>query len=600
MTVVYRPEIDGLRALAVLSVVLFHAKVPGFENGFLGVDIFFVISGFLITTIILREHAGPGFSYRDFVTRRARRILPALGVVAIVCIPFAYWLMLPDALENFGQSLVATTLSANNILLWLTSGYWDLSSEYKPLLHTWSLGVEEQFYVLYPLLLIGLFKFRRSALLVGLSGLAVLSFCLMVYELNRDVAAAFYLLHCRAWQLLVGGIAAMAAARFEMKPSEQWAGLGVVMMLASMLPWPAGGLLLPVHMVLATVGAAFYLLWAASNLRVTWPFTQRAVVFTGLISYSFYLWHQPVFAFLRVALFEEPRPLAVALAGLLCFGLAALTWRYIEVPFRSPTKVPPRRFWSMVAVTTAASMIVGMAMHFSSGFPERLKYPDGQGAAGGAIAYNERIRRILPNAVTANKELPVVLIAGNSFARDFANVLIEAGLSNSLNLVYRDDVSACAAEWSTDQTQLVSSVDLVVFASGLYGNDCIENGKPVLTGLGVPFRYVGPKHFGNNPNPLVRMTTEERIAVRLRVPTRIWSQNNSQGKQLGDVYVDLLPVLAEDGRHIRVVNDQGILLSTDNIHLSKAGAVYLADELEHLMPEIIQLAKTRRPIESAQ
>ncbi|MAZ08567.1 MULTISPECIES: acyltransferase [unclassified Limnobacter] len=600
MTVVYRPEIDGLRALAVLSVVLFHAKVPGFENGFLGVDIFFVISGFLITTIILREHAGSGFSYLNFVTRRARRILPALGVVTIACMPFAYWLMLPDALENFGQSLVATTLSANNILLWLTSGYWDLSSEYKPLLHTWSLGVEEQFYVLYPLLLIGLFKFRRSALLIGLSGLAVLSFCLMVYELNRDAAAAFYLLHCRAWQLLVGGIAALTATRFEMKPSEQWAGLGVVMMLASMLPWPAEGSLLPVHMVLATVGAALYLLWASSNLRVTWPFTQRAVVFTGLISYSFYLWHQPVFAFLRVALFEEPRPLAVALAGLLCFGLAALTWRYIEVPFRSPTKVPPRRFWPMIVITTVASLFVGMAMHFSSGFPERLNYPDEQGAAGGAIAYNERIRRILPNIVPANKELPVVLVAGNSFARDFANVLIEAGLSESLTLVYRDDVSACSAEWSNDQKQLVSSVDFVIFAGVTYGRTCIEGNVAASGALSVPFRYVGPKHFGNNPNPLVRMTTEERVAVRLKVPEIILIRNASQKKYLRNLYIDLLPVLAEDGRHIRVANDQGILLSTDNIHLSKAGAVYLANELEHLMPEIFQLAKTRRPIETAQ
>lgn len=598
MTFVYRPEIDGLRALGVLSVILFHAKVPGFENGFLGVDIFFVISGYLITTIIQREHAGPGFSYRNFVTRRARRILPALGLVTIVCIPFSYWLMLPDALENFGQSLVASALSANNILLWLTSGYWDLSSEYKPLLHTWSLGVEEQFYVLYPLLLIGLFKFRRSALLIGLSGLAALSFCLMIYELNRDAAAAFYLLHCRAWQLLVGGIAALVSVRVQMKPSEQWAGMGVIMMLASMLPWPAERMLLPVQMVLATVGAAFYLLFSANNLRVIWPFTKRTIVFIGVISYSLYLWHQPVFAFLRIAMFEEPRPLAVALASLLCFGLAALTWRYIEVPFRTPTKVPSSRFWPIIALVTFISLCVGTAMHLSSGVPERLNYPDEQGVAGGAIAYNQRIWRALPNSVHPNKELPVVLIAGNSFARDFANVLIEAGLSKSLTLVYRDDVSVCADEWNDNQEQLVSSVDLVIFAGGTYRRTCIEGNVAASDALSVPFRYIGPKHFGNNPNPLIRMTAEERMAVRLPVPEEVLIKNKSQHMYLGDSYIDLLSVLAEDGRHIRVVNDQGILLSTDNIHLSKAGAAYLAKHLNLLMPEVFQLAATRNYVET--
>lgn len=156
MSLAYCPEIDGFRALAVGVVVLFHAWFPGFSHGFVGVDIFVVISGFLITSIIAREQAGAGFSYGDFVLSRVRRILPALVVVMLACLPFAWGLMLPDPLENFGQSLIATTFSANNILLWLTTGYWDLGSDYKPLLHTWSLGVEEQFYIFYPFLLLAL------------------------------------------------------------------------------------------------------------------------------------------------------------------------------------------------------------------------------------------------------------------------------------------------------------------------------------------------------------------------------------------------------------------------------------------------------------
>lgn len=148
----YRPEIDGLRALAVLPVMLFHAGIQGFHGGHFGVDVFFVISGYLITSIIYSEQRAGTFSLFAFYERRARRILPALYAVMLVCLPIACLLMLPDELENFGESLVATTLFSNNILLWLTSGYWALEVEFKPLLHTWSLGIEEQYYLLFPLL----------------------------------------------------------------------------------------------------------------------------------------------------------------------------------------------------------------------------------------------------------------------------------------------------------------------------------------------------------------------------------------------------------------------------------------------------------------
>ena len=146
----YRPEINGLRALAVVPVILFHAGFELFSGGFVGVDMFFVISGYLITTILIEDIQNKRFSIVNFYERRARRILPALFFIMLVCIPFAWKWMLPDPLENFGQSLVAATLSANNILLFLTSGYWHFTSEFKPLIHTWSLGIEEQYYIFFP------------------------------------------------------------------------------------------------------------------------------------------------------------------------------------------------------------------------------------------------------------------------------------------------------------------------------------------------------------------------------------------------------------------------------------------------------------------
>ena len=161
----YRLEIDGLRALAVLPVIFFHAGFDMFRGGYVGVDIFFVISGYLITSIIINQLEKNQFSIINFYERRARRILPALFFVMLLNIPIAFFTMLPDALENFGQSLVATSLFANNILLYLTSGYWDLASEYKPLLHTWSLAVEEQYYIIFPILMTLLWRFSTKTII---------------------------------------------------------------------------------------------------------------------------------------------------------------------------------------------------------------------------------------------------------------------------------------------------------------------------------------------------------------------------------------------------------------------------------------------------
>ena len=204
----YRPDIDGLRALAVVPVLLFHAEVPGFSGGFVGVDIFFVISGYLITRIILRDISLQRFSMLSFIERRVRRILPALYLVMIACIPAAWFLMLADDFENFGQSTLATVVSANNVLIWLTSSYWGIASDFKPLLHTWSLGVEEQFYLGYPLLLLMLSRFRRSATAWVMAIVWIASIISAQVLLDRAPSAVFLLLPFRMFELLTGALLA--------------------------------------------------------------------------------------------------------------------------------------------------------------------------------------------------------------------------------------------------------------------------------------------------------------------------------------------------------------------------------------------------------
>ena len=589
MSLSYRPEIDGFRALAVTTVVLFHAKIPGFENGFIGVDIFFVISGFLITSIIAREQAGEGFSYGRFVMRRVRRILPALVVVMLACIPFAWWLMLPDPLENFGQSLVATAFSANNILLWLTSGYWDLSSDFKPLLHTWSLGVEEQFYILYPMLLVLALRLPIRACYILMAAMAALSFWLMVRALQTDPAAAFYLLHYRAWQLLIGGIAGLLAMRSGVGDRPGLAGLGLALVMGALVPLP--GMPMAVTLALATVGAAFYLLWARSGSAVTWVFTRRPVIFVGLVSYSFYLWHQPVFAFLRVGRLDHPTYLHFAAGILLAFALAVLSWRYVERPFRSARTTGNRTLWSFVGPGMIVPVALGLALYLGKGYSQRLNYPPDTGEAGLTVAYNERIRRILPRDFSGDAgNKPVVLIAGNRFARDFSNVVLEAGLGDRLTLLYRDDLGICSDNWTDKEREFVARLDMLVFASGGYLNDCLPSLIAATTPLELPVYMIGPKHFGNNLNPLVRYSPERRAETRLKIPAPVQAINTRQIEQLGDLYIDLISVLSPDGRTIRVADSRGVLLTTDRVHLSRAGAVYVAEELPDLFPELYDLA----------
>ena len=209
----YRAEIDGLRALAVLPVILFHAGFEWFSGGFVGVDVFFVISGYLITTIIISEMAEGKFSIINFYERRARRILPALFFVMLACLPFAWLWLAPSDLRDFGQSLVAVSTFSSNILFWWESGYFDTAAELKPLLHTWSLAVEEQFYILFPLFLMLTWRLGIKTILILLSIVFLISLGVAVWGTQyathpKIISGAFFLLPTRGWELLIGVFAA--------------------------------------------------------------------------------------------------------------------------------------------------------------------------------------------------------------------------------------------------------------------------------------------------------------------------------------------------------------------------------------------------------
>ena len=248
----YRPEIDGLRALAVVPVILFHAGFELFSGGFVGVDVFFVISGYLITTILIEDLENKQFNIVEFYDKRARRILPALFVVILACIPFAGMWMLPSHMKDFSRSLVAVSLFSSNILFWRETGYFESAAEEKPLLHTWSLSVEEQYYVLFPIFLILVWRFGKNKVFWIISAIASVSFLLSEYGWRNEASANFYLAHTREWELLSGSMAAFVVHKRGVQKNDTLSFLGLAAIIFSIFaydestPFPSLYTLVPV------------------------------------------------------------------------------------------------------------------------------------------------------------------------------------------------------------------------------------------------------------------------------------------------------------------------------------------------------------------
>ena len=373
----YRKEIDGLRAIAVLPVILFHAGFEVFGGGFVGVDIFFVISGYLITNIILADYEKGSFSIKKFYERRARRILPALFLVIIVCIPAAWVLLLPSDMKDFSQSLVAVSLFASNILFWRESGYFDSTAELKPLLHTWSLAVEEQYYIIFPILLMLLWKLGRRWILIALILLFIASLVFSEWAAHAKPTAAFYLLPMRAWELLIGAFAAFYLSKenrnnFGKSTFEigGWLGLGLIIYsifsFSKATPFPGFYALIP------TIGVVLIILFATHQTTAGRFLGNKVLVGIGMISYSAYLWHQPLFSFARHKSLGEPSSIVFASLVLATICLAYMSWRFVETPFRSQLVIKPSTVFILGIFFPLVFILFGLLGNKSSGFQSRI------------------------------------------------------------------------------------------------------------------------------------------------------------------------------------------------------------------------------------
>ncbi len=370
----YRRDIDGLRAIAVMGVIFHHAGVALISGGYAGVDIFFVISGFLIGGIVAKERAEGRFSYRAFYARRARRILPALIFVILCTLPFAWTMMMPEQLRYFGGGAASTLIFLSNVWFFYRIDYFNPRAIEDPLIHTWSLGVEEQFYIALPILLLLLWRLGRRTVIVGLSILAALSFGWAAATSADRSMEAFYLIHTRAWELLAGVLAALlqtSIAGLNGKVKSGAAGIGLLMVLLGLfatprdVAWPGTWTVIPVMGTVLIVVFGTVPSLARSLLSV------RPLVGIGLISYSAYLWHQPILGFLAVADMKPATTPAIAGVVTLTLLLAALSWRFVEEPFRRgrlPRRLGRGLLWGGGLLIAA----VAIGGHVTKGYPSRI------------------------------------------------------------------------------------------------------------------------------------------------------------------------------------------------------------------------------------
>ena len=436
----YRAEIDGLRAMAVLPVIFFHAGFEWFSGGFVGVDVFFVISGYLITTIIISEMAEGKFSIINFYERRARRILPALFFVMLICVPFATLWFAPNDLKIFGQSIIAVSIFLSNILFWKNTGYFESSAELNPMLHTWSLAVEEQYYILFPVFLMLTWRLGVKWILLLLLVAFFVSLSAAQWGAYNSSSFTFYMLPTRGWELLIGVFTAFylnSDPYVKSKTINQVLSLlGFSMIIYSIIafdettPFPSLFTLIP------TIGTALLIISAVPTTLVNRLLINKPIVAIGLISYSAYLWHQPILAFARYRYFGEISDLILFSLCISAIVMAWFSWNFVEKPFRDKKRVSRNNIFSFFIISVTLFSSIGFWLNQSDGRLSSYNFDDQRHFSS---FFNPRVyvrkknKEIRLRNFDINSDNKKVLIIGDSHSEDLVNSVFAANLSDKID-----------------------------------------------------------------------------------------------------------------------------------------------------------------------
>jgi len=567
----YRKDIDGLRAIAVISVILFHFGV--LPNGYLGVDVFFVISGYLITGIIYADAIESRFSIKQFYLRRIRRIIPLIVFVSLVSLVVGLLVMLPDDLENLSQSVVATNLFCNNVLQLITTrNYWDVVNEYKPLMHTWSLGVEEQFYLFFPLLFLipGQRKVRWILpILCILTIVSILLFCIPGFS-NAD---KFYLLPFRFFELSLGGICSIGA---DERRLSQGCSPVFIILLGCLLFAPLPAAHQHLLLILTVVVTAVILMTANGANKISVLALHNPVI-TGIgkISFSLYMWHQVALVYTRYV-FTQHLTLASSIGILLAITvLSVLSYRFIEQPFRDKTRVNNTMLLWTVGFTSLVTICAALYIYERAGVvrdvPE-LEITKDHAQRNMHAQYNAAVNS-QDKAFDASAKTKILVI-GNSFARDWVNVLNQSSYKNQLDISYAPRLAR-----TKDMLQKISGADYIFFS---------ETDRQALRhyyrAFGVDTTKawcVGTKNFGVNNGVFYNHWSDANHCLqRTKIDESFIDLNTRLKQEWGNKYVDLLGRVIDSDSSVPVFTPDCKFISQDCRHFTRAGAAYFARLLE--------------------
>ena len=598
----YRTDIDGLRAIAIIPVILFHLGY--LSNGYLGVDVFFVISGYLITGLIYNEVEENKFSIPKFYERRIRRIFPLVLFTTLIAFILGLIFMLPDDLENLSQSVFASNFSANNILMQITSAdYWAVKNDYKPLMHTWSLGIEEQFYLLYPMIFFFLKGDKKKFILPLLIFLTILS--LTAFFNSTNISSKFYFLQYRFFELSIGGICAIYFSKrngFINSSKSHYILYFLLSVLVSLLFFnsiKSNDIKVLTTTILTSGILVLGGLHFENNSLYRVLISNRVFTGIGKISFSLYMWHQIVFAFSRYFLVEEiTLNYAIALC-IIVILLSIISYFAIENPFRNRTTIKTKPL--LIIVSFLFLLITGASLYVyvvggnikdvpelgitKSNLPSQLNFFSSQSNIN--IQYNEDIRALDKPFSDNNQEIGInsdkvkVLILGNSFGRDIANVLLESSFKDTIEVRYSD----LASNADDELKSRINNADFIFFGSN-YPT------KALITKYNIDMNkvwIVGTKDFGNSNGIHYNRKIENYSNYRTSMKTGVLENNVKLKKEWGEKYIDLIGLIDDSEGKVLVFSPDGKFLSQDTVHFTKFGAMLFARLLNSKFREIMKL-----------
>ncbi len=609
----YRPEIDGLRALAVLPVILFHADLETFSGGFIGVDVFFVISGYLITTIILKDLEQKKFSIVNFYEARARRIFPALFLVMLFCIPIAWFLLFPPEMIDFSKSLVAVSIFASNILFSYGPGYFDPAREFTVLLHTWSLAVEKQYYILFPLFLILFWKLGKRWILIALGLIFFASLALATQTTYAKSAYFFFLLTSRCWELIVGAFTAF----YLLKANHEWFNkrlcefggwLGLTLIFYAVIAYDKITEFSVPYIVIPILGSVLIILFATKQTTIGKFLGNRVFVGIGLISYSLYLWHYPLFVFTRHYGFSNSNSNIFLILSIVSVLLAYISWKFVELPFRNKNNFNRRYIFGLSFTLLFFFASLGFFGIAKNG--NLWRYSDDVINYFKLKSSSDKFVWELKNKLRGkdfNSGRTKILIIGDSNSGDLINIFsainrnddfslssleIKSGCGNLFlpksSFFYHmkfDDVKRCKDNddlFADKNISLIKQADWVFFASGWKEWEVdlfFDSYNKLVSAYGDKFWFFGNKHLDFSYVKFIRFN-KNTLFPSIAYPELDKLKINARFKELvPDRFIDPYELFCAKGK-CSIKDQKGELLVYDGFHLTRNGAHFFAIKLE--------------------